>query len=260
MIYLIKVRGFTLIELLVVISIIALLIALLLPAIEGARSAVYVGMCANNQHQILVSLHAWGVDNDGKFPPRNGYGQSVPFSAVHGPDDFLGPLVPEYIEPPDVWYCPEGPLFPDTGYGTGTPNVRANTVWDFTYNEPHNAYFTQNVLFNLMERSGYTDIPRKLQDPSDWVVVNDRTVFFMGQYVNSNHPGRFPLWGIGRYLNGRNALGGPRGVNAGTVDGAVTWTPIGESMLGYPSCGGQGSHDSCRTVQPPRPGRPGMLP
>ena len=119
------------------------------------------------------------------------------------------------------------------------------------------------VYANLTERVGYTDIPRKLSDPGDWVVVNDWTAFWIAQdaYDFSNHPGRLPTWGVGHAIRGRNGFGRPRGVNTGTVDGSVRWTSIDECMLGYPSCGGgPGPYDTCRTLQPPRPGAPGYLP
>jgi prepilin-type N-terminal cleavage/methylation domain-containing protein/prepilin-type processing-associated H-X9-DG protein len=84
-------RAFTLIELLVVIGVIAILIAILLPALNRARAMAKTVQCGSNMHQIFLSYGEYQVDYKGYYPALAGYqgwGTAEGLPAAQNPSDF----------------------------------------------------------------------------------------------------------------------------------------------------------------------------
>ena len=153
-------QGFTLIELLVVISIIALLIGILLPALTTARASAKAMSCLSSQRQLGLAMAMYYNESDGRVVPmeysgtgyggdnwaaimqHNGYFPSPPAGALFND--------PVYVQSP--LYCPSGLTDRPINWGSFTStspvdspeNMRANYAGSTFFQSPAYTWYGVN--------------------------------------------------------------------------------------------------------------------
>jgi prepilin-type N-terminal cleavage/methylation domain-containing protein len=129
-------HGMTLTELLVVIAIVAVLIGILLPAVQAVRAAAHRATSRNNLRQIALAMHHYAAGHDGFLPndeQRPGgiwmarLGHLMPYLEAGGP----GSLVRPFINPADPTVGPKDYRSGPSSYGVNAQVYRDDTRPNF---------------------------------------------------------------------------------------------------------------------------------
>ena len=211
-------RAFTLIELLVVIAIIAILAALLLPALARSKESARRAACSSNLRQIDVATLIYTDDFDGLFPPRT----VVNF----WPSRFI-----DYYQNLDVLLCPtEGPAS-----GTGNTGDADNAPRSFVMNlfaDYFGATLSPADLksFNKGTYPGSMTTPA-IELPSETILFGEKQTGRSEFYVDLSNFTVSSILNVteqGRHNRAASPKSG--GSNHAYADGSVRYTLYGRSL------------------------------
>ena len=138
---------FTLIELLVVIAIIAILAAMLMPALSQARESGRKSVCTSNQAQLIKAIHNYASDNGDYLPAyshakKNASEENAKRRWTYTVVSYLGYTPSDELRLPEIFLCPSFTAIPDAGSRTVTdPYAMSSYMWNnfAGYNIPGDA-------------------------------------------------------------------------------------------------------------------------